>query len=231
MARMKHSGKAAGAALRIIWWTLVLLLAILAAGVVARYFAAAVTEIASFLVGAWVLFALFTFYFFRDPEPTLPADAKAIVAPAHGKVDVIDETAEPKVMGGPCRRISIFLSVMDVHVQRAPASGKVTLLEHRPGQFLSATKAHCAECNESVLLGLETSAFAGQKLGLRLIAGLIARRIVPWVAVGELVNRGERISLIQFGSRVELFLPMTAKIQVELGAKVKGGETVVATLS
>ena len=227
---MKHSGKAAGAALRIIGWTLVLLLAILAAGVVARYFAAAITEVASILVGAWIVFALFTFYFFRDPQPTGPADAKAIVAPAHGKVDVIDETTEPKVMGGPCRRISIFLSVINVHVQRAPVNGKVWFLEHKPGAFMSATKAHCAEHNESVLIGLNATDFRETRVGLRLIAGLIARRILPWVNVGDSLTRSERISLIQFGSRVEIFLPLASRIQVKLGDKVKGGETIVALM-
>jgi phosphatidylserine decarboxylase len=227
---MKHSGKAAGAGLRLIWWSLVLLLAILAAGVVAKYLHEFIVAIGSFLFCLWVLFALFTFYFFRDPDPVAPSDPKAVVAPAHGTVDVIDETTEPKVMGGPCRRISIFLSVIDVHVQRAPVTGRITLLEHKPGQFLSATKAHCAEFNENILLGLDATDPSGTKVGLRLIAGLIARRILPWVSMGEMVNRSERISLIQFGSRVELFLPMSAKIQVPLGAKVKGGETVVALL-
>src|SRR5262249_59308610 len=129
----------------------------------------------------WVLFALFTFYFFRDPEPILPSDPKAIVSPAHGTVDVIDETTEAEVMGGPCRRISIFLSVIDVHVQRAPVSGRITHFQHKPGKFLSATKAHCAEHNECVLLGLEPTSWPGDKMGLRLIAGLIARRLFPSV--------------------------------------------------
>jgi phosphatidylserine decarboxylase len=231
MRRMKHSGKALQAALKLIWWTLVLLLAILAAGVVAKYFSQFIATITGLLVGLWVLFVLFTFYFFRDPDPVVPSDPKAVVAPAHGTVDVIDETTEPKVMGGACRRISIFLSVIDVHVQKAPVNGKIAFLEHKPGEFMSATKAHCAEHNESVLLGLEAADFSGQKIALRLIAGLIARRILPWVTVGDTVARSERISLIQFGSRVELFLPLAARIQVKLGDKVKGGETTVALMA
>src|SRR5262249_18050171 len=164
----------------------------------------------------WVVFALFTFYFFRDPEPILLSDPKAIVSPAHGTVDVIDETTEAEVMGGPCRRISIFLSVIDVHVQRAPGSGRITHFQHKPGKFLSAPKAPSAEHNEWVLLGLEPDGRSGEKLGLRLIAGLIARRIVPWVAAGETVTRSERISLIQFGSRVDLYLPLSVKIVAKL---------------
>ena len=228
---MKHSGKAAQAALKLIFWTLVLLLALLAAGVVARHFATLIAWAASALVGLWVLFAAFTFYFFRDPEPVMPADPKAIVSPAHGTVDVIEEATEAEVMGGPCRRISIFLSVIDVHVQRAPVSGNVTHYKHKLGQFLSATKAHCAEFNENVLLGFECPAQGGAKVGLRLIAGLIARRIVPWVGAGETVQRSERISLIQFGSRCDLYLPRDARVQVQLGAKVKGGETVLAVFA
>ncbi len=227
---MKHSGKAATAALRMIGWALVLLLAVLAAGVVAKYLNQLIMTITGFLIGLWVVFAAFTFYFFRDPDPIAPSDPQAIVAPAHGTVDVIDETTEPKVMGGPCRRISIFLSVIDVHVQKAPVSGRVTFLEHRPGKFMSATRAHCAEHNESVLLGIDAAGFPGRKIALRLIAGLIARRIVPWVAAGDIVARSERISLIQFGSRVEIFLPLQTRIQVKLGDKVKGGETVVALM-
>jgi phosphatidylserine decarboxylase len=227
---MKHSGKAAEAALKMIWWTLVLMLALLAAGVVARYFSELVTAGTGFLIGVWVLFAGFTLYFFRDPDPVAPSDPKAIVSPAHGTVDVIDETTEPRVMGGPCQRISIFLSVIDVHVQKAPVNAKVTFLEHKPGRFLSATKAHCAEHNESVLLGLQPVAPAGSPIALRLIAGMIARRILPWVAVGDVVMRSERISLIQFGSRVEIYLPREAQVQVKLGDKVRGGESVVALL-
>jgi len=182
------------------------------------------------LVGLWVLFAAFTLYFFRDPDPVAPSDPKAIVAPGHGKVDVIDETDEPQVMGGRCRRLSIFLSVFDVHVQHAPLSGRVIFFEHRPGKFLSATRAHSAEHNECVLLGLESAERPGLRVGVRLVAGVLARRIVPWVQAGQQVQRSERLSLIQFGSRVELDLPLAAQIQVAPGARVKGGETVVATL-
>ena len=133
-------------------------------------------------------------------------------------------------MGGRCRRISIFLSVIDVHVQKAPVSGAVSLLEHRPGKFLSATKSHSAEHNESVLLGIIPREWPQERFALRLIAGLIARRILPWVAVGETVDRGDRISLIQFGSRVDLYLPQSAEVRVKLGDKVRGGETIVAMM-
>ena len=154
--------------------------------------------------------------------------ANLVVAPGHGKVDVIDTTTEPVLLGGECQRISIFLSVFDVHVQNAPVSGKIALLKYTIGQFLNALKTESATCNENVLLGFECTEPPGQKVAVRLIAGVIARRIVPFVQQGEEVKRGERISLIQFGSRADLYLPMKAKIRVKLGDHVTGGETILA---
>ena len=180
------------------------------------------------LIVVWVLFAIFTLYFFRDPKPRVPAGANLVVAPAHGKVDVIGTTTEPDFMGGECQRISIFLSVIDVHVQNAPVSGKVAWFKYTTGQFLNALKAESAIYNENVLLGFEASEPRGQKVGVRLIAGVIARRIVPFVQQGDEVARGDRISLIQFGSRADVYLPRNAKIKVKLGDRVVGGETVLA---
>ncbi|HXG48639.1 MAG TPA: phosphatidylserine decarboxylase [Methylomirabilota bacterium] len=227
---MKHSGKAFRAGLKIIGWTLVLLLAIVAGGVVATLLGSLIASLASLLIGLWIFFALFTLYFFRDPEPVAPSTPNAVVAPGQGKVDLIGEAEEPEFLGGRCQRVSIFLSVFDVHVQRAPVAGRVAFLRHREGQFLSATAADCGLHNENVLIGLECAEPAGQKVAFRLIAGLIARRIVPWVTPGETVARSERVSLIQFGSRVDLYLPLTARIHVRLGDRVKAGETVVASL-
>ena len=226
---MKHAGKALRAGLKLIFWTLVLLLAIVAAGVVATLLGGIIASIASVLIGLWLFFALFTLYFFRDPNPAAPSIPNAIVAPGQGKVDLIDETTETEFMGGPCKRISIFLSVVDVHVQRAPVSGKISHLRHKDGKFLSATASDCGEHNENVLIGFDCADFPGTKVSMRLIAGLIARRIVPWVNVGDSVARSERVSLIQFGSRVDLYLPLTAKIHARLGDKVKVGETIIAS--
>jgi phosphatidylserine decarboxylase len=226
---MKHSGKAFKAAMRIIFWTLVLLLALCAAGVLATLLGSLLAAISAALVTLWVLFVLFTLYFFRDPNPLAPTIPNAIVSPAHGKVDVVDETTEAEFMGGPCKRISIFLSVIDVHVQNAPVTGKLVYHKYKEGEFLSATRADCSEHNENVLLGFVPADYPDQKIGLRLIAGLIARRINVWAAAGETVNRSERISLIQFGSRCDVYFPLTAKIHVKLGDRVKGGESIVAS--
>jgi len=225
---VKHQGKALG----------------IAAAMVARMVVAAILLTGfltlawprSFLLGALCAFlglvaTLFTLYFFRDPNPRVPAEPGLVVAPGHGKVDVVDQLEEPHVMGGRCHRISIFLSVFDVHVQQAPVAGTVTVVRHQAGKFLNALKTESAAHNENVLIGLRAADAGGVPVGVRLIAGLIARRIVPWLQAGEGVQRGERISLIQFGSRVDLYLPLSATLTVRPGQRVVGGETVVARLA
>jgi phosphatidylserine decarboxylase len=190
-----------------------------------------IAGMAGTLLVLWVLFVVFTFYFFRDPDPAVPTGKNLVLAPGHGKVDTIDTTTEPDFMGGECQRISIFLSVFDVHVQNSPCTGRIAFFRHKPGQYLNAMRADCADFNENVLIGIESAEPMGAKVGVRLIAGLIARRIVPWVAQNEIVQRGERISLIQFGSRVNVYLPKSAKIKVQLGDRVVGGESILAELA
>jgi phosphatidylserine decarboxylase len=229
---MKHSGKARKAGFRLILLSLIVLVVVWALGafgVAAAAIVAAVgVAITPVVIVLWILFALFTLYFFRDPNPRVPAGANLVLAPAHGKVDVVGTTTEPDFMGGECQRISIFLSVVDIHVQNAPVSGKVAWFKYTTGQFLNALKAESAIHNENVLLGFEASEPRGQKVGVRLIAGVIARRIVPFVQQGDEVARGDRISLIQFGSRADVYLPRNAKIQVKLDDRVVGGQTVLA---
>jgi phosphatidylserine decarboxylase len=228
---MKHSGKATKAALKLILLTLV------AGGIL--WGVAALAAVVGTIVSAvalpvllilWILFSLFTIYFFRDPAPRVPKGPNLVVSPAHGKVDVIDTTTEPQFMGGECRRISVFLSVFDVHIQNAPVTGKVALVKYTMGQFLNAMRAESTLHNENVLLGFEASDPPGQKVGVRLIAGVIARRIVPFVQQGEPVARGERISLIQFGSRADIYLPLKAALKVKIGDHVTGGQTVLAVI-
>jgi phosphatidylserine decarboxylase len=197
--------------------------------VMAMVLGSIIAATSTLLIGLWFLFALFTLFFFRDPDPHVAQMAEAIVAPAHGKVDVIEETAEPEFLGCPCQRVSVFMSVFDVHVQYAPVAGKVAYLKYHPGQFLNAMKLESAVQNENVMIGFESSERPDEKICVRLIAGVIARRIVAWIEQDETVARGERISLIQFGSRCDLYLPLTATIQVKLGDKVSGGRTVIAT--
>jgi phosphatidylserine decarboxylase len=228
MAPMKHSGKATQAALRLIYWSLFFVLALMLAGVAAKTFGGVVVILAGGLAILWVLFVVFCFYFFRDPETRTPSDPNAFVAPAHGRVDAIEEIDEPDFIQGRCRRVSMFLSVLDVHVQHAPVAGRIACLKHSPGRFLNAMHAESAIHNEQVFVGFESADAPGKKVGVRLIAGVIARRIVPWVQPGDRVNRGDRISLIQFGSRCDLLLPCSAKVMVAVGQHFTGGETVLA---
>lgn len=225
---MKHAGMATRAALRLIYWSLVVVLILMLAGVLARWLGGFIVAMGSGLVGVWVVFGLFCLYFFRDPSPHVPRGPDLIVSPASGTVDLIDETDEPEFMGGRCRRVSIFLSVFDVHVQRAPVAGRIAFSKYTPGAFNNALRTDCGVHNENILIGFESGERAGERVAVRLIAGLIARRIVPWCRVGDQVERGERLSLIQFGSRVELFLPLSARVEVGLRTKVKVGETVIA---
>jgi phosphatidylserine decarboxylase len=225
---MKHSGKAAKAAFRLILISLAALLVILAIGAIALPGGSLKAALAGLLGGVWLVFALFTLYFFRDPDARVPAGAGLVLAPGHGKVDVIGTTTEPEFMSGECQRVSIFLSVFDVHVQNAPVTGKLSFFKYTRGQFVNALRTDCAAYNENVLLGFEAGEPRGQKIGVRLIAGLIARRIVPFIAQGDEVARGDRVSLIQFGSRADVYLPRNAKIKVQLNDHVVGGETVLA---
>jgi phosphatidylserine decarboxylase len=225
---MQHAGKARKEGMRLIRWSLVLWLIVLAAASVALAGSSIFRLVAVATGGVWLLFLGFCLNFFRDPDPNVPAASDAIVAPAHGTIDVIEETDEREFMGGRCRRVSTFLSVFDVHVQNAPVSGKIAYVRYQPGAFFNAMRADLSSKNENVLIGLDSSDLPKGRVAIRLIAGLIARRIVPWVVLGDAVARGERTSLIRFGSRVDLYLPLSASVEVRLGDKVKGGETIVA---
>ncbi|HWD17981.1 MAG TPA: phosphatidylserine decarboxylase [Verrucomicrobiae bacterium] len=224
---MKHAGEARRAGFKIIGWTLIAICVMAVMGFLGKIFAEIMMGLSLFLFFVWVLLAIFTLYFFRDPEARVPATPRRAVAPGHGKVDLIDQCHVP-FLGGPCHRISIFLSVIDIHVQNAPVAGKVTLLTHTAGQFLSAINSDCSNHNENVLIGFDSTEVPNERIALRLIAGLIARRIVPFVKLDDVVARGERISLIQFGSRCDLYLPLDYQIMVKLGDHVVGGETIMA---
>lgn len=228
---MKHYGKAKQAAFKLILASFLLLIAILGAGLIAKFLGSIVIAFASALVIVWIIFVLFTLYFFRDPHADVPTGEHLLVSPAHGTVDAVDETNVREFNGEKCKRISIFLNVFNVHVQQSPVTGTVTYLKHTSGQFLNAMNADSAQFNENVLIAFQPTGKAGaakEQIGVRLIAGLIARRIIPWVEVGDNVAKGERISLIQFGSRADVYLPLNYKVTVRLGDKVVGGETVIA---
>ena len=166
--------------------------------------------------------AAFVFSFFRDPERVIPVEPGAVVSPADGRVVVVtDEENE----GRPGKRVSIFLAIWNVHVNRAPADGTITKMDYRPGKFLAAMRERASFENEQNVFTLSTD--AGEMV-FKQIAGLIARRVVSWKKVGERVARGERIGLVRFGSRVDVWVPRNAEIVVRVGESVKGGSSVVA---
>ncbi len=177
--------------------------------------------------GLLTLLAAFVFYFFRDPERELPPGEGAVISPGDGKIIDIREVEEPSFIEGACRRITIFLNIFNVHVQRAPVSGDVAYREYRPGEFAVAWHPKASEKNERSSLGLTVR---GDRVLVRQIAGLIARRIVTYPEQGEHVERGERIGLIRFGSRVDLFIPLDWSLDCALGDKVAGGSTVLARI-
>jgi phosphatidylserine decarboxylase len=170
-----------------------------------------------------VCLALFVFSFFRDPERVIPDAPGAIVSPGDGRVVVVTDEEDA---GRPGKRISIFLAVWNVHVNRAPAAGVITRMEYRPGKFLAAMRERASMENEQNVFTLSTD--AGEMV-FKQIAGLIARRVVSWKQEGERVARGERIGLVRFGSRVDVWVPKDAEILVRVGENVKGGSSVLAS--
>ena len=172
--------------------------------------------------GIFVFLGLFIFYFFRDPQRTIPTDPALVVSPADGHVvEIVDEALDSR----PGWRISIFLSIWDVHVQRAPVPGRIASVVYKPGKFYAALRKAASTENEQNVITLETPS---GPLVFKQIAGAIARRVLCWKAVGETVARGDRVGMIRFGSRVDIWMPTEAEIVVRRGQKVKGGESILA---
>ena len=175
-----------------------------------------------------LLLAAFIVYFFRDPEREIPQGERLILSPADGKVVTIKPFPDWKgPFGEPLMRISIFLSVFDVHVNRAPLAALAQEVTHTPGRFLAAWEEEASQENEQTLIHFATP---DGDVWVKLIAGLIARRIVCRVKPGQKVSAGERIGLIRFGSRVDCILPAAAVIRVRRGQMVKGGSTVLGVI-
>jgi len=183
------------------------------------------------LIAVAILGTLFCLNFFRDPNRSGSTDVRDILSAADGTVTEIVEMEETEFAKKPMKRIGVFLSVLDVHTNRAPMDGTVTYLNHfpgtYPGPYLDARNKECSSKNEAQTWAFES---AQAVLVVRQITGAIARRIVPWRKVGDTVLKGERFGMIRFGSRTEVFVPLEAEIMVAPGQKVKGGETVIARL-
>jgi phosphatidylserine decarboxylase len=177
----------------------------------------------------WFFFLLFFFTvaFFRDPERMAPPDPNLIVAAADGTVVDIVESDETQVLKTRTRRVGIFLSIFDVHTNRAPIDGRVVYRQHREGLCLDARRADCSEKNESMTWAFENPRVT---IVVRQITGAIARRIVAWAQLGDELKKGERFGMIRFGSRTELYLPLNAEVLVKTGDHVLGGSTIIARL-
>jgi phosphatidylserine decarboxylase len=171
---------------------------------------------------------LFTAWFFRNPARIVPQGPGIVVAPADGTVIAIEEEFEPRFIKDRGVRLSIFLNVFDVHVNRIPCEGVVEDIQYQPGAFLAANNPEAMLKNEQNALFLRTA--QGAKVLCVQVAGLIARRIVCWLSPGDRVMRGERFGLIRFGSRTDTFLPLGTDLKVAVGDRVKGGETIVGVL-
>ena len=176
----------------------------------------------SWVAGPLIFLGLFTLFFFRDPQRTPPADPHAVVSPADGRVVVI---TEEEFEGQPGLRVSVFLSVWDVHVNRTPFAGTIRRVEYRPGRFFAAMRARASEENEQNVFYLDTDR---GPLVFKQIAGWIARRVVSWKEPGSAVATGERIGMIRFGSRMDVWLPKGAEIVVKKGQFVSAGSSILA---
>ncbi len=181
----------------------------------------------------WVLaflltvIALWVAYFFRDPERTGPRGEKLVIAPADGRIVLITEVDEPSFIHGRALRISIFMNVFNVHVNRYPVEGTVRYVHYNPGKFLNAAVEKSSLENEQMSVGLESGPF---RILVRQIAGLVARRIVTYSKDGDVVQQGERFGLIRFGSRVDVFVPTNSTVKVKIGDTTMSGTSILAEL-
>ena len=183
----------------------------------------------SSLVAACFFIGLMFFmaFFFRDPERKIPSGEGLFVSPADGKVILIKDVYENDYLKSDAKEISIFMSPLDVHINRAPCEGKVSLVKHSPGRFLAAYKDESSMKNENIVMVLDEGS---DKVLVRQVAGFLARRAVCRVGVGDVLRRGERYGMIKFGSRLDVYLPKGVEVAVKLGDRVKAGETVIATV-
>lgn len=170
---------------------------------------------------------LFVTYFFRDPQRVISSDESQFVSPADGKVMEITEINDDSFIKGKAKKVSIFLSLFNVHVNRSPISGKVTYISYRPGKYLPAFKSHASDINERNTIGIENDI---TKVLVHQITGFVARRIVCWSKKGDVLKQGDKFGLIKFGSCTEIIVPDNVDILVKKGDTVKGGITVIGVI-
>ncbi len=176
------------------------------------------------IAGIPFLLTLFMFYFFRDPDRVIVEGRDLFYSPADGRVILIRETIEDEVLNRKAVEVSIFMSAFNVHINRAPCEGVVKEVEHYPGRFRAAFREDASKANEHVTMLLESGR---EKIVVRQVAGLLARRVVCRAKPDDLLKQGQRFGMIKFSSRVDIFMPLTTQIKVKLGDKVKAGESVL----
>jgi phosphatidylserine decarboxylase len=217
-----NSGQANKAAIRVVLWSALLLAAFFAGAWIGRELGGLILAFHKVFIVLWALLIVAVLYLFRDPDPIEPADPLAIVSPAHGRVDVIDEAVENEFMQEACKRVSIQMSLLNVQVQYAPAAGTVAHLRHHAPSRIPRPEP------ETAWIGFHVPGRAQAKLMVRLMAGSWGTRIAPWVTLNDVVGRGVRMAMMRPGSRVELYLPRAVKLHVSVGDELVGGQSVVA---
>jgi len=188
--------------------------------------------LASLWISPWLslvflVLILYTLAFFRDPERVVPSNPSDVVAAADGRITDIIEIDETEVLKTKTRRVGIFLSIFDVHTNRAPIDGRIIYREHRKGLCVDARRPDCSEKNEAMTWGFQNPRVT---IVVRQLTGAIARRIVAWANVSDELRKGDRFGMIRFGSRTEVYLPLTATVLVKVGEHVSGGSTIIARL-
>lgn len=222
---MKFSGKAHQVALKLILWSFLAVVAIVAIGYLAKILGALIVGGAIVLVALWGLFAVGIYFYFRDPETIVPVKDGVIVSPACGRVVFVDECEAPSWLDAQkCRKIVIKTGFLDVPMQYAPDEGTVKHLQHLAGEWQGSTDA----TRETLEMVIESPQPEQQAIALKLVAGRIGRRIITWVPLGEPVERGQRLGLMQLGKSCEIYLPPNVDIKVKEDDVVKGGETILA---
>jgi phosphatidylserine decarboxylase len=180
------------------------------------------------VLGLLLLCLVLTLAFFRDPERLTPFGDSLVIAPADGKIVQIIDVQDPEYLGGAGIQVSIFMSPLNVHVNRYPVSGRVDYVKHYPGEYFAAYEEKASLRNEQTHIGIDHK---GKRILLKQIAGMIARRIVAEVSVGDQAIAGERFGMIKFGSRVDIIMPRDSELKVKLGERTLAGSTVIAVLS
>jgi phosphatidylserine decarboxylase len=189
------------------------------------------TIIVGIISPKWAIIPLIMFmfvgFFFRDPKRVIPQEPGLVLSSADGKVVIIDEVPSPVNPNEKVKRVSVFLSVFNVHINRTPVPGTVKLIRYTKGKFHNAMEGKSSIYNENNLLEIDHQ---GVKIWVKQIAGMIARRIVCYCSEGDKLNPGDKIGMIKFGSRTDVFLPLEAEVTVHLGDRVKGGESIIARM-